>query len=91
VQTLGDKTFDCGGFQASAAKSNMAVRTEEIERGLGNLCARQFRVIDRISGNCVDATQIAKVERSFGGLPDHDEVELRIIEFLEQILDGAVR
>src|SRR6266446_246293 len=92
AQTLGDVTFDCSGFQANPTKSDMAVGTHEIERGLGNLYARQFHVIDGINRNHVDAQQAAEVQRSFGGrrLPDHYQVKLRVVELLEQILDGAV-
>ena len=60
---LGDVTFDRGHFQANPAKSDMAVGTQQIERGLGNLRARQFRVIDGISGNDVDAQQVAETDR----------------------------
>ena len=59
--------LECGNFQASPTKSDMAVRTYEIERGLGNLLTRQFHVISGISGNHVDAKQVAEVQRSFGG------------------------
>jgi len=45
AQTLGNEPFDCGSFPARAAKANMAVRTQEIESGLGNLRACQFEIV----------------------------------------------
>ena len=90
---FGDVACDCRDFQVNPAKSHMAVGTQQIERGLDNLRACQFHVIDRISGNDVDAQQIAKTNCAFRRrrLPDHNEIEMHIIEFLEQILHGAVR
>ena len=71
----------------------MSVRTQEIERGLGNLRARQFHVIHGINRDHVDAQQVAELQRPSARrrLPDHDQVELGVVEFLEQILDRAVR
>ena len=71
----------------------MPVGAQQVERGAGNLRARQFHVVDRISGNGVDLQQVAEIERISGRrrLPDHDQGKSRVIEYLEQIFDRAVR
>src|SRR5713226_2707123 len=93
AQMFGDVTCRSGSIQVNATKSDMAVGAHEVERGPGNLRACQFRVVEWIDRNGVDAQQIAESERSFGRrkLPHHDQVKSRVVEFLEQILDGAVR
>lgn len=93
MQILGDVTADVGDFQPSSAKSDMAIRAHEIERGPRNFIARQFGIVDGILWDLVHAQQATEIERTFGRrrLPDDEQVELRVVELLEQILDGAVR
>ena len=71
----------------------MAVGTHQIERRLRHPRARQFRIIDGIWGNHVNAQQLAEIRHFLGRrlLPEHDQVEPRVVEFLEQVLDRPVR
>ena len=72
----------------------MAVGAHEIEGGLGNLGARQFRVVHGVGGEHVEAQQVAEALRSLRrrGLPDHEQVEPDIVERLERdAADRAVR
>src|SRR5437899_3378456 len=91
-QTLGGVARDGGRLEACTAQSDMAVGTHDVERRSRDLRACQFGVVAGVGGNGVDAQHIALVQQSFarGGLPDHDQVELRVVELLEHILDGAV-
>ena len=45
----------------------MAVGAQQIERRLRDAGARQFRIVDGIGGNRVDAQQIAEAERASAG------------------------
>jgi hypothetical protein len=59
VQTLGGVSDHCGRIQVSPGKSDVAVRAQEVERGLRDLCAREFPVVGSIAWNLVDAQQVA--------------------------------
>ena len=78
--------------QASPGKPDMAVRTQQVKRRSSDLRAGQFPVVRRIVGNHVSAQRVAEVQRpvSRERLPDHDQIEARVVESLEQVLGRPV-
>ena len=93
MQTLGNVPGRCGGIQVSSGKSDMAVRTQEVERGLGDPGARELPVVGGIARYRMDAQPIAERRQPVRRrrLPDHDQIESRVVEFSEQVLGGTVR
>ena len=55
VKTPGDVPDCRGKVQMKSGKPDMAIWTQEVEGGLGNMHAREFPVVGRIAGNGVDA------------------------------------
>ena len=94
VHLLGKVAFDRRSVQVNAAKSDVAIGTQQIERWLRNLRPDQFLVVCSIGRNRMDAQKVSKiVQRSrFGcGLPDQQQVESSVVEMLEQVLGQTVR
>src|SRR6185295_2662018 len=51
AQPLGEVTIQRSRIQMSSGETDMTVGAQEIERRLGNLCSREFLIVDRIVGN----------------------------------------
>jgi len=70
----------------------MAIGTQEIERQDGNLRTGSSRLIERISWEYMDVVSKRRGKAQFwkAQAVDHYQVTTRVVEFLEQILDGPV-
>lgn len=80
------------GFQASPGKTDMAVRTQQVERRPRNFHTGQIFLVDGVGGNHVRTQQVAEFRCCVCSLrlPDHDQIEARIVELFVQVLDRAV-
>src|SRR5262249_10521725 len=85
--------FDVRHLQARAAKPDMPVGAQQIERSLRDLDAGELGSIGGIGRNGMNAQQVSELTKCFriGRLPDHKQVEGRVVEMLEQVLDLAIR
>src|SRR5438128_544154 len=61
AQMFGDIACGSGRIQVNATKSDMAIGAHEVERGPRKLRACQFRVIEWIGRNGMDAQQVAEI------------------------------
>src|SRR2546422_5574599 len=55
VQTLSDVAGRCRSVQASPCEPDIAVGTQQVESGPGDVCARELLVVGRIARNVEDA------------------------------------
>src|SRR5258708_5623820 len=76
-----------------SGKADMAIGTQKVERRLGDVYTREFPSVSGIIGNFVDAQQVAEARQPAWGrvLPDHDQIESRVVEFCEQVFGGTMR
>src|SRR5438093_5480506 len=80
-------------IQLYPGEPDVAVGTQQEERGLGNADARQLPVVGGIARDLVRAQQVTEFRDSTRrrALPDHEQIEPRVVEFLEQVLSGPAR
>src|SRR5262245_57872656 len=71
----------------------MAVGPQDVVRGTGDRRSGQCGIVVRIRGNLMHLQHVAEAEafERWRGLPDHEQVEPRVIERLEQILAWSLR
>src|SRR5215510_7373611 len=93
MRLFGQVALDICDLKASPAEADMAIGAQEIERSLRDFDEGELRRVCRIGRNDVDAQYVSKFSQRFrtDRLPDHEQVEFRVVEMLEKILDGAVR
>ena len=93
VQALGEVALQAAGVQPRSAKPDMAVGTQQVERRAAGIRARASSA--SLAGSAGIAWTRSRSPRPAAlrrrRLPDHDQVEARVVELREQILDRAVR
>src|SRR5574342_456027 len=93
LQLIAHVTAQETRVEPGPGESDMTVGTQEIERGSRDVCARELPVIGRIARDLVDTQQVTELRYAARrrGLPDHDQIESRVVESCEQVFSGTVR
>src|SRR5437667_5778611 len=81
------------GIQLYPGEPDVAVGTQQVKGGPGNPDARQLPVVGGIARDLVRAQQVTEFRDSTRrrALPDHEQIEPRVVEFFEQVLRGPAR
>src|SRR3989442_16041933 len=69
------------------------VGTQQVKGGPGNPDPRKLPVVGGIARDLVRAQQVTEFRDSTSrrALPDHEQIEPRVVEFFEQVLSGPAR
>src|SRR5215471_9560837 len=88
MQVLGNVGSGATRFEAASAQANISVRPNQEEGWLGNLHARQFLIVYRVTRDCAGAEELALAKHAIGDrrLTDQNQVKLQIAEFLKKVL-----
>src|SRR6185436_8332471 len=83
--------LDRAGVQLGARQPDVPIGADEVERGAGDVRARQFGVVGRVDGNFVDLQHASAHGKLRRRLPREKQVEAQVVECAEQVLGGPAR